>query len=909
MKDCWHLGVWEGMRAGAARALLRARVGCALVGIGLAGSGMLTARAEDSKVLVHSRVVHVFDFTEPQNLEPEPMHWVRFPDSSLPEYPDPAFPRYTSGFRDDGVGHESAPSFYLQADGRNVAYRYKGVDTRVTPGEYLVMGWIRPHDLEHGRAAISAYYLDWQRRPIHGSQRFSELVGSSTDSPDDWAPVRIHMPAAPLEAQAIGLTCWVVQEEVWTGGKLPHRHILHREARSGAWFDDITVYGLPRVSLGTTRAGNVFELPARPVLLATVADESAEGLSARLTVRDLDHAVIYETRVAVRAYSESAGPERIALPELLPGLFKAELEVFSREESILREPIRFAVLHKSLRAAGTVVRHMGVTLGGPRGEDFADRFALVETLGVGRAKLVIWSDDPLQPGFDRSGPGLHEWLDQLVQTRLSIVGVFAGPPSRLGGSADEYAPTLLDILGGDPAIWRRDLQDVAAPYVSVFESWQVGGDGRVAHDRRLPRALAAVGSEMAQLTTLANLTVAASAADEPADRMSAQNVAVDVPPDIQPEFVADHLRAYQSLGYDQLWCSIPLPADGGDRTLALADWAKRIIEARYARVDAVFVPELWHSAAKVSGRVTEPSLAYVAYRTLVDALGDATPADRFKLDDHTEVVAFSDGSRSVLAMWDDAAGDNGAVHVLQLGSASRAIDLWGRDVSIDWTPDGRHAIRLTRLPVFVVGVEDWVVAFRSQVGLSPRRVNFTYETRRHEIELRNPALTPIAGEMVVRAPDGWELSPRVFRFGLAAGQTGRFPVEVRHPQNESAGEKILNATVTLLSEPNYRFDVPLTIELGLSDVEVWGYAVEQGDQLIVRHGVTNRSKERLSFRGFASYPGLPRQYRVFNEILPEQTLTTEYRFQNVPGDAGRRIRLGLREAGGPRVHNLDIGVN
>jgi len=35
----------------------------------------------------HNHIIHRFDFTEPDNLYPEPKHWIRFPDPSLPMYP------------------------------------------------------------------------------------------------------------------------------------------------------------------------------------------------------------------------------------------------------------------------------------------------------------------------------------------------------------------------------------------------------------------------------------------------------------------------------------------------------------------------------------------------------------------------------------------------------------------------------------------------------------------------------------------------------------------------------------------------------------------------------------------------------------------------------------------------------
>ena len=97
-----------------------------------------------------------------------------------------------------------------------------------------------------------------------------------------------------------------------------------------------------------------------------------------------------------------------------------------------------------------------------------------------------------------------------------------------------------------------------------------------------------------------------------------------------------------------------------------------------------------------------------------------------------------------------------------------------------------------------------------------------------------------------------------------------------------------------------------SISFDVSDLDVWGMAVVDGDDLILKHVVTNRSSSILDFRGSASVPGRERQYRPISNLLPGETQTVEYRFSRGPELIGRSARLVLREINdGPRIHTLE----
>lgn len=864
-------------------------------------------RADPPASAVLSRVVHRFDFDEPNYFGDVPRGWQRFPDRTAP---DPAFPRYTAGRFDRAAGHNAAPSFYLQSDGRSIAFRYAGDETRVRPGDYVVSGWVKPDRLHHGRAALSAYYLDWEGHFIPDTQRFSALVASG-EGADAWQELSVILAAAPPQAHFVGVTCWVVQDEVWAEPLDEYRRIRLRDVHGGAWFDDIVVKGRPRVLLTTRHPGNVVEAPEPVRVQVVVADDETDGLAAELLVTDRAGALVARQPVPVQTF-ENPQPTDITLPALRPDLYHATVVVRSLGEPLLERDLTFAVLGAHHRPVGRNARHVGVVMTEAPADGVADTVALLTQLGVGSVKIPVWPVDPAQPAFDTEPHALHDLLDRLIAVRTDVIGVLGGAPTALAGKGGAYASTLLDVLSQDPRVWRSALDAVFAPYASIFYSWQLGSDGdtSVSRDPRCPAALDALHDVMREMLPAPRLAAAVSAADVPADvLLPAQSLNVALPDDVHADYLTQTLAPFQALDYDHLWLTLnnPEPAPRAPDA-PLADWALRLLAARQSGVDRIFTPAPWRRRTTGQETVTEPTAEFLVLRTLNDQLSDSDYLAEFAVGPTGRALAFGDGEYATVAVWDPQAPEDGQPAALQLGAAREAVDLWGRSTPLPRNADGLQELVLQRAPTFVGGVEQWLVSFRAAMELAPQRVSFAIEPQPFLLQLRNPRDAALSGEIELTMPAGWEIEPHRVRFALPARGSDDIPILIRQPQDVTAGPKTLSADVQLASNPKYRLEIPLVFELGLPDVEVWGYAVNERSNLRVRQGLTNRSAQPLSFRAFAMVPGRSRQYRTISAILPGQTLTIDYLFTNAAGASGRQVRLGLREVNGPRLHNLEIQI-
>ena len=843
------------------------------------------------------RVVQLFDFDEPDNLGTTPKYWELFPGES--------FPHYAGGKVDHSVGRAAPPSFYLDMNGRSVAFRYRGIETRVRPNsDYLIIGWIKPNKLRTGRATITAYYLDYEGTPLLETQCQGRLVGGE-DGGDGWQRVEVFLPAGPFEADALGLTLWVEQASIWNTTPRPERHIERSDVDAGAWFDDILVYRLPRVILSARAEGNIFVAPRTAELEVTVLDHDGTGLSATLEVRDASGRLVHQGPVPVQAPVHP-----IALPDLEPGYYQARLEVTSGAHTLIDRRSAFAVLGDVRRGFRSTSHAFGVVLNGAERNGSDTEVALTAAAGLGAVKVPLWTGSAATPGFVEDTQTLETILNGLLRLRVDVTGVLGGLPPELARRSEEYRRSLIDVLNDPAESWRGFLATVAAPYASVLASWQVGADGdlSVAGDPRLAGMLGSVRREMLSLMTSPCLTAPASVDIEPESHgFPADRITLNVPGGIHPDYIGAHLEAFRNVRVMRLEAYIePPPPNEYDRIARLAYWAAQIIETHHAGTDTIYVPQLWRWRRTVLGPTVEPTEDFVVYRTIATLLGETRPDGVLTADEGLRALVFSHGAHSVLAVWDWRAPPQGRTWEVQLGRATRVVDLWGRSTPLEHTAAGLHRLTLTPVPVFVDRIERWVPAFQRELRLLPERVAFSLAAHEHGVRIANPGRGVMMGSLRLDVPEAWQARPRAFDFNIPAGGGHTFPVELRYRHNEPAGDKVLYADMQLSEPVEYHMRVPLYFELGIEGVDVWGFATVEGDRVVVRHGVRNRSDEVLSFRAYAAAPGRDRQYKVIIGLEPGESMVREYRFERADELLGRRIRISLGEVNGPRMHNLQL---
>ncbi len=890
-----------GPRAGGGYALLWLGAICAQGACASRLVGQVTDRLTRSP----DRVVHRFDFDERAegNLEDVPKYW----ELLRP----PGFPHFSHGEFDPAVGQAAAPSFHLVSEGRNVAYQYSGLETRVRMNtDYRIEGYVKADHLMRARACLSAHFLDKNGLEIDGTLVRSRFVGGANDS-DGWVHVTLHLASAPRDAYTVGLVAWVMQEPTWNTAAPPRWHIPRRDVRAGAWFDDITIFALPHVSIASSATGNVMVPDELQELLVVLADNEDPTLRGRLTILSAGGQRVEEHEVPVVMESRVV-PKRISVGHLTPGLYIAVFDVFAGSARVVSRSLTFARVAAPYRESEAHARPFGVVVDPRERADPATELVLLRRQLARSAKLPVWTGLPDDPPTAGQRLRTDRLLQGLTKAGFALTGVFFGPPSTIVRSDGAYVRPLVELLANDPTVWQDHLASVVAPYASSFRWWQMGADEGwpLVVDKDFPLAVERLRDGIRRFITLPRLAAVTSTAFElPEVAFPVEQLALSVRANVQPDAVALQLAAAKDAGYAHVSVYLaPVPSDRYGRLPRLTDWAQRVISARHAGADTVFVPQTWQVRDTGRGRRVEPTETFLFLRTMADVIGRAAPAQRLHLGRDIKCLAFRAGADVVLAMWAPMAPPGGRDYPIQLGGADRQIDMWGRAAPLLRDEHGRSIVHLTAMPVLVDRIEPWLIDFRASLSLKPSRVESGTESVPHELEMAYRGARAVSGRVELGVPRSWGISPRVFSFSLMPQRTVSYPIRIRYPHSAPAGRREVLARITLEGSSRY-FEVPLVVNLGVKDLEVSGSGVVEGEELVLRHIVTNRSSKVLSFRGSAVVPGRQRQYRPISHLKPGDTQTVEYRFARGGALVGRPVRLVLREMNdGPRVHNLELTI-
>ena len=235
----------------------------------------------------------------------------------------PGFPlHHAVGYSAAGEAAEGDYSLRLRIDGGNAgAYLSVGALPAVPGSDYLVTALVRTSALEHAGARLRAYFIDPAGQRIEASLRVTPRLRTR----GQWTAVDLTLPGEYPDVAYLGIEVELVQPTSDPQSLLGNQQIVLEDIEGVAWFDDVAVWQLPHVEIGTADAGNVTRDPQGPYWNVAVRDLVGGRLTARLTIFDHEMRVVAQEHRPMGWGSPSSWRWSPRLPRF--GWYLAELAV------------------------------------------------------------------------------------------------------------------------------------------------------------------------------------------------------------------------------------------------------------------------------------------------------------------------------------------------------------------------------------------------------------------------------------------------------------------------------------------------------------------------------------------------------------------------------------------------------
>lgn len=871
-----------------------------------------------------SRVLRRFDFEERKfNVEALPMDWQKVEGPGLPHYVNGKLSRQ------EARGGEY--SFQFDLNGGSLVYRYPAgkIAARVG-GHYRVEAWAKTTPLRYARARVTAYFADVDMRPLIPTVRHSNLYAAS-GAGEAWHRLEVELTASDEKAAFLVIELSAVQPTLQKGSTLGSHALYMQDIRGTLWFDDLSVSQVPRVTMSTDRPGNVFPAGVPISVHIEVNDRFTDDLSAQLVIRDADGKTVHsDSRALDLTDAKSPGDGvrslTVALPTLPVGCYHVGVAMSSQGESLGEQ--RLAIVR--LADSGLPVPaddRLGVIATQLPYEAWRELPDLLTLLGVGRVKLAVWTErgDVTQI----ADAGFDSLLEELRRRNITPTACLTGLPpaiaARVGGK--DWA----NLLKAPDDAWQPRLAYMIARHANHLDRWQLGEDGtdEFVTNPLMRRVYDRFHTEFTRLMQTPDLAMPWPAWYELEDS-APQSIALSLPASVLPAqvplYVADspglgragderliNASATGSMNAPQRILSLslqPLDRERYGREAQIRDLAQRYAHAVAAGARRIDLPLPFEARLVGDEIVREPQELLLIIRTLNMLLGNSTFKGRVPIAENIEAFLFDRNGQGVLMLWSRGNEPGVKELAINLGSRPMCVDLWGNVTPLLTGDRRRQSARLQvgPMPIFLLDIDGEMAQLRSSVAWSNDKIESSFKPHVRKLRFTNPYRTGLSGQIRLRGPAGWSLSPPALQFSLNPGETLDRDVIIEFPYNSFAGTKPVEVEFMLQSPVDETFAVPAPFQLGLGDIGLQTIALLDGPDLLVQQQITNYGEKPIDYTAFAILPGQARQERLVTNLGPGRSTIKKYRFPNVPSSGTFRVRSGMKELDGTRILNDEVEV-
>jgi hypothetical protein len=828
------------------------------------------------------------------------------------------FPRFTEVGFDAAHATSGEFSFHLGLNSGNAgAFVEVGAVPAVAGSDYLVTAKVRTAALKHSRGYFVTYLVDDDGQRIADSTRRSKPL----DTQGNWQTVSLRLAGQFDQAAWVGIELRLMQPTPDAANPLDEQQIVLKDVHGQAWFDDIAVWQLPHIQIGTQSAVNVLRGDQKPRLRCQVRDMTGRQLAAEVRVYDHRMQRVAQQRRRVGAGAANRWRWRPELPGY--GWYLAELTVRERRggdeqtKPIARTVGAFTWLAEAAPLHERDEARFGLVAEGMAAEQLPLLPDVVDQTRLANLVLSAWrADDKATTASERQQRYSNQ-LKPLILNSERLSMSFTPVPDALAEQVGEEGNHTLRVLSNEPKYWLDYVRAALHWHGQYVKRWQLGatGDDRLFFFPELVETVTTIDRRLKNLVPGPRVVLPWNLHQPPhAALPDSVMYAVDVPPAIN----ARHLDQYL-----EQWRESKAPY----RLIMREPSAKRIAHPQRIRHLVLSMLHAWEADRPTmmldtpwtagferrASLLPDPLLG--AFAATAQRLAGRRVVGRMPLGDGLRAMIFDGPRGGMLAVWNQSAPPSRATMNMHLGNAPTAIDVWGNRRTLEADQKGRHTLKVERTPTFITGIDAKLAMFRAGFVLTEPFIRSLQTPHQRKLRLSNPWDTTITGDLRITGPEDWSIQPAQHTFSIPAGETRELPVSLSFPIAEVAGRKRLEAAVSFTAKRRYDVTTGAPMRLGLDNIKFEPTLAieEQADgteDAIVNCIITNQGDQRMALYVFANVPGHPRKERLVAQLGAGQSVVRRFQFEGAGGDARRSaVRCGLRETNGPAMLNKRLRLN
>ncbi|QDU34042.1 hypothetical protein KS4_21040 [Poriferisphaera corsica] len=889
----------------------------------------------DAQVSVGSRrLIHFFDFEEraSNNFEQMPRYWYetgRDAQTAVQSFMMQPLHREMTGrmgypiFNELGFDqtHQLSGEYSLGMkvkDGDVGMFLEVGAIPVVPNSDYLMTFHVKTEALHRANARVRVYFVDTKGERIGESVVASEAIRTQ----GEWTLVKLKLLGNYDRAAYLGMELDIEQPTDQVDHPLGKRQIVLEDIEGGAWFDDIGVWQVPHIQVKTQSEVNVVNWPERPRLDLQIRDLTGHRLLADVKVYDYRLEEVASQRRVVGGGMPKSWTWEPGLKEF--GWYLVDMRIYeqkfyrSNRESVPVAWTRSAFLWTpELRnAVGAEGRRFAIINDDADSHQLGLISKMLLRVGVKVLTLNVWDEETSPDGIVARYKQIEQIASDVYRSGGQLVLSLDPLPKLLSQSEELDAKQSLVMFQREEALWRQHIAPMMMRLGQRISNWQIGysEDPDAFYFDKLDEKVSGARSRLRSMVPTPDLML-------PWELNQARPMDVDDKEDvtyllrasegIAPNELGAYLEEWQT-DRPPFWVYFPsLDASRYRHVDRVSDLVKRMLYAWREDPNVLAIRRPWTRAAERRNAVL-PDPILGAFSQLGQLLAERQVVEELPLERGLKGLVLDGRQGGMLAVWDDLADGRERELSMYLGESPVLVDVWGNRTSLE-LKGGKHHIKLSKVPVFVEGIDTKLAMFRASFKLSEPFIESKQMMHERKILLKNPWNRTISGYLQVKGPERWKMEPVRQFFSIPAGQKNSLSIKLRFPLSETSGDKQLVARFKFTADMDYQIDMGTPMELGLEGIDFSATlslrpGLQEGatDAVLVCL-ISNRSLDEVTLYSFASIQGKRRQEVPVPKLMPGETVMRRFYFEDVEEALKKfSVRVGVREVDGPAVLNQKI---